>query len=117
LIVCSRIVPPGIECSRFLSRARLEAAIVGRRLTELSRSRALFVIACNSSFTYLGRAPDAKQIGRELGVRYVLDGSVRRAGRGCGSAVSARKRPAGSPQGGRASLGPQCRTSHGAQRV
>ena len=49
-------------------------------ITELSRSRALFVIARNSSFTYRGRATDVKQIARELGVRYVLEGSVRRAG-------------------------------------
>ena len=46
----------------------------------LSRFRWLFVIARNSSFTYKGRAVDVKQIGRELGVRYVLEGSVRRAG-------------------------------------
>jgi adenylate cyclase len=39
-----------------------------------------FVIAQNSSFTYKGRAVDVKQVGRELGVRYVLEGSVRRAG-------------------------------------
>ena len=48
--------------------------------TELSRNRWLFVIARNSSFTYKGRAVDLKQVGRELGVRYVLEGSVRRAG-------------------------------------
>jgi adenylate cyclase len=46
----------------------------------LSRLRWLFVIARSSSFTYKGRAVDVKQIGRELGVRYVLEGSVRRAG-------------------------------------
>jgi adenylate cyclase len=46
----------------------------------LSRFRLLFVISRNSSFTYKGRAVDAKQIGRELGVRYVLEGSVRRSG-------------------------------------
>jgi TolB-like protein len=46
----------------------------------LSRLRWLFVIARNSSFTYKGRAVDVKQIGRELGVRYVLEGSVRKAG-------------------------------------
>src|SRR5262249_53262561 len=40
----------------------------------------LFVIARNSSFTYKGRAVDVKQVGRELGVRYVLEGSVRKAG-------------------------------------
>jgi TolB-like protein len=45
----------------------------------LSRMRWLFVIARNSSFTYKGRAVDVKQVGRELGVRYVLEGSVRKA--------------------------------------
>jgi TolB-like protein/class 3 adenylate cyclase len=49
-------------------------------ITALSRFRGLFVIARNSSFTYKGRAVDVKQIGRELGVRYVLEGSVRKAG-------------------------------------
>ena len=49
-------------------------------ITELSRFKSLFVIARNSSFTYKGRAVDVKQVGRELGVRYVLEGSVRRAG-------------------------------------
>jgi len=46
----------------------------------LSRFPWLFVIARNSSFTYKGRAVDVKQVGRELGVRYVLEGSVRKAG-------------------------------------
>ena len=45
----------------------------------MSRIRWLFVIARNSSFTYKGRAVDVKQVGRELGVRYVLEGSVRKA--------------------------------------
>ena len=49
-------------------------------ITELSRSRSLFVIARNSSFTYKGRAVDVKQVARELGVRYVLEGGVRRSG-------------------------------------
>ena len=49
-------------------------------ITALSRMRWLFVIARNSSFTYKGRAVDVKQVGRELGVRYVLEGSVRKAG-------------------------------------
>jgi adenylate cyclase len=49
-------------------------------ITALSRIRWLFVIARNSSFTYKGRAVDVKQVGRELGVRYVLEGSVRKAG-------------------------------------
>ena len=48
-------------------------------ITALSRFKALFVIARNSSFTYKGRAVDVKQIGRELGVRYVLEGSVRKS--------------------------------------
>jgi adenylate cyclase len=48
-------------------------------ITALSRFKSLFVIARNSSFTYKGRAVDIKQVGRELGVRYVLEGSVRKA--------------------------------------
>ena len=48
--------------------------------TALARIRWLFVIARNSSFTYKGKAIDVKQVGRELGVRYVLEGSVRKAG-------------------------------------
>jgi adenylate cyclase len=47
-------------------------------ITELSRSRSLFVIARNSSFAYRGRSVDVRRIARELGVRYVLEGSVRR---------------------------------------
>jgi adenylate cyclase len=50
-------------------------------ITALSRIRWLFVIARNSSFTYKDKAVDLKQVGRELGVRYVLEGSVRKAGR------------------------------------
>jgi TolB-like protein len=53
--------------------------IVEDIITELSRMRWLFVIARNSSFTYKGRSVDVKQVGRELGVRYVLEGSVRKA--------------------------------------
>ena len=53
--------------------------IVEEIITALSRFKALFVIARNSSFTYKGRAVDVKQVGRELGVRYVLEGSVRKA--------------------------------------
>jgi adenylate cyclase len=48
--------------------------------TALSRIRWFFVIARNSTFTYKGRSVDVKQVGRELGVRYVLEGSVRKAG-------------------------------------
>ena len=49
-------------------------------ITALSRFRSLVVIARNSSFTYKGRAVDIKRVGRELGVRYVLEGSVRKGG-------------------------------------
>ncbi len=48
--------------------------------TALSRVRSFFVIARNSAFTYRGRAVDVRQVGRELGARYVLEGSVRRSG-------------------------------------
>jgi class 3 adenylate cyclase/TolB-like protein len=49
-------------------------------ITALSQFKSLFVIARNSSFTYKGKAVDIKQVGRELGVRYVLEGSVRKSG-------------------------------------
>ena len=54
--------------------------IVEDIITGLSRMKWLFVIARNSSFAYKGRAVDVKQVGRELGVRYVLEGSLRKAG-------------------------------------
>jgi TolB-like protein/class 3 adenylate cyclase len=53
--------------------------IVEDIITALSRFKSLFVIARNSSFTYKGKAVDIKQVGRELGVRYVLEGSVRKS--------------------------------------
>jgi TolB-like protein len=53
--------------------------IVEDIITALSRFKELFVIARNSSFTYKGRAVDVKQVARELGVRYMLEGSVRKA--------------------------------------
>jgi adenylate cyclase len=49
-------------------------------ITGLCRSKHLFVIARNSSFAYKGKSPDIRQVGRDLGVRYVLEGSVRKAG-------------------------------------
>jgi adenylate cyclase len=49
-------------------------------ITDLSKLSELYVIARNSSFTYKGKPVDVKQVGRELGVRYVLEGSVRKAG-------------------------------------
>jgi TolB-like protein/class 3 adenylate cyclase/tetratricopeptide (TPR) repeat protein len=54
--------------------------IVEDVITALSRFKSLFVIARNSSFAYKGKSPDIRQVGRELGVRYVLEGSVRKAG-------------------------------------
>ena len=53
--------------------------IVEEIITALSRMRSLFVIARNSSFAYKGRSVDVKQVGRELGVRYLLEGSVRKS--------------------------------------
>ena len=53
--------------------------IVEDIITALSRNHALFVVARNSTFTYKGRAVDVKKVGRELGVRYVLEGSVRKS--------------------------------------
>ena len=53
--------------------------IVEDIITALSRFKSLFVIARNSTFTYKGKAVDIKQVGRELGVRYVLEGSVRKS--------------------------------------
>src|SRR5262249_37803249 len=52
--------------------------VVEEIITGLSRIKWFFVIARNSSFAYKGRAVDVKQVGRELGVRYVLEGSVRK---------------------------------------
>ena len=54
--------------------------IVEDIITALSRFKSLFVIARNSSFAYKGKSPDIRQVGRELGVRYVLEGSVRKSG-------------------------------------
>src|SRR6516162_300187 len=54
--------------------------MVAEIITALSRIRWLFVIARNSSFTYKGQSVDVKRVGRELGVRYVLEGSVRKGG-------------------------------------
>ena len=75
--------------------------------TALSRLRWLFVIARNSSFTYKGRAVDVKQVGRELGVRYVLKAACARRRSGCASPVSSSKRRPASisgPTGSTASL-------------
>ena len=49
-------------------------------ITALSKLRSFFVIARNSTFSYKGKSPDVRQVARELGVRYVLEGSVRKSG-------------------------------------
>jgi len=66
--------------SRDIEQEYFSDGIADDIITELSRSRSLFVIARNSSFTYKGRAFDVKQVARELGVRYVVEGGVRRSG-------------------------------------
>ena len=70
--------------------------IVEDIITALSRFDWLFVIARNSTFTYKGQAVDVQQVGRELGVRYVLEGSVRKAGNRVRitGAADRRRRPA-----------------------
>ena len=72
-------VLPFENMSRDPSEDYFADGVVEEITTALSRIRWLFVIARNSSFTYTGRAVDVKQIGRELGVRYALEGSVRKA--------------------------------------
>lgn len=73
-------VLPFQNMSRDAEQDYFADGIVEEIITALSRLPQLFVIARNSSFTYKGRAVDVKQVGRELGVRYVLEGSVRKAG-------------------------------------
>ncbi len=76
----SLAVLPFINMSGDAEQDYFADGVVEDIITELARLPWLFVIARNSSFTYKGRAVDVKQVGRELGVRYVLEGSVRRAG-------------------------------------
>ena len=59
----------------------MPTALVEDIITALSRFKSLFVIARNSSFTYKGKAVDIKRVGHELGVRYIVEGSVRRTGK------------------------------------
>ena len=73
-------VLPFINLSDDRQQEYFADGMVEEIITALSRMRWLFVIARNSSFTYKGRAVDVKQVGRELGVRYVLEGSVRKDG-------------------------------------
>jgi TolB-like protein len=71
---------PFLNLSKDAEQEYFTDGVVEDIISALSRIRWLFVIARNSSFTYKGRAVDVKQVGRELGVRYVLEGSVRKAG-------------------------------------
>ena len=72
-------VLPFANLSRNPDQEYFSDGIADDIITELSRSRALFVIARNSSFAYRERSLDVRQIARELGVRYLLEGSVRRS--------------------------------------
>ncbi len=72
-------VLPFENLSRDPQQEYFAAGIVEDIITGLARIKWLFVIACNSSFAYRGKAVDVRCVGRELGVRYVLEGSVRRA--------------------------------------
>ena len=72
-------VLPFVNMSGDLEQEYFVDGMVEDLITGLSRVKWLFVIARNSSFAYKGRAVDVKQVGRELGVRYVLEGSVRKA--------------------------------------
>ena len=72
-------VLPFQNLSRDPDQEYFAEGVVEDIITALSRMRWLFVIARNSSFTYKGRTADAKQVGRELSVRYVLEGSLRKS--------------------------------------
>ena len=76
----SRVVLPFADMSPERDQGHFADGITEDLITELARIRWLFVIARNSAFAYKDRAVDVKQISRELGVRYVLEGSVRRSG-------------------------------------
>jgi TolB-like protein len=73
-------VLPFQNMSEALDQDYFADGMVEEIITALARIRRLLVIARNSTFTYKGRAVDVKQVGKELGVSYVLEGSVRRAG-------------------------------------
>jgi adenylate cyclase len=73
-------VLPFINLTGNVEQEYFADGVVEDIITELSRFSELFVIARNSSFQYKGKATDVRQVGRDLGVRYVLEGSVRRGG-------------------------------------
>jgi adenylate cyclase len=73
-------VLPFTNLSGDLAQEYFSDGITDDIITELSRFRALFVIASSSTFTYKGKPTDVRQVARELGVRYVLEGSARKSG-------------------------------------
>jgi adenylate cyclase len=73
-------VLPFVNLSGDLEQEYFVDGIVEDIITALSKIRWFFVIARNSTFAYKGKSPDIRQVGRELGVRYVLEGSVRKLG-------------------------------------
>jgi len=76
----SLVVLPFANMSGDAEQEYFADGMVEEITTALSRIRSLFVIARNSAFSYKGTSPDIRKVGRELGVRYVLEGSVRKAG-------------------------------------
>ena len=76
----SLVVLPFTDISPDQHQGHFADGITEDLITELARIRWLFVIARNSAFAYKNRPVDVKQISHELGVRYVLEGSVRRSG-------------------------------------
>src|SRR5262249_49753677 len=76
----SLVMLPSNNPSNDPEQAYFAAGITDDLTTDLSRIAGSFVIARNTAFTYKGKPIDSKQIGRDLGIRYVLEGSVRRAG-------------------------------------
>jgi adenylate cyclase len=84
----SVVMLPFANLSGDLAQDYFADGITENLTTELSRIRDSFVIARNTAFTYKGKSVDAKEIGKELGVRYVLEGSVQRDQNGCASTRS-----------------------------
>jgi TolB-like protein len=97
----SIVVLPFANMSGDPEQEYLADGMVEEIITALSRIRWLFVIARNSTFTYKGQAVDVKKVGRELGVRYVLEGSVRKSRRARPHHCSANRRDHRHPPLGR----------------
>jgi adenylate cyclase len=77
---CSTVVLPFANLSNDPEQGYFADGITEDLTTDLSRLADMFVISRNTAFTYRNKPVDTKQIGRELGVRYVLEGSIRRVG-------------------------------------